>query len=174
MSVNLVNNTGTNYSNYYNLLNYFNGVMMEHPSIASTNNNSIEDFDQRQFPSYPAANIIITNVVMGKTISTYTLSVLIVDKYKNKNDESAPITNAQIVPFYDVDDKMDVWANTLAIMNDVTSYIQRGVTNFEINDNINMQQFHDKYDSGLCGWETTINLTTHNDKNRCLFELYPN
>jgi len=148
--------------------------MVQHPSISTTGNSSISDFDEREFPNYPVANIIITNVTINKTTTDFTVSVLIADKYKNKNNESLPPNNKQIIPFFDIDDKMDCWVNTLAIMNDVTAYIQRGVTGFEINQDINCQQFHERFDSGLCGWVTTINLTTHNDKNRCLFELYPN
>jgi hypothetical protein len=78
------------------------------------------------------------------------------------------------VQFYDVEDKMDIWANLLAIVNDVTSFIQRGVTGFDINTDIKCVQFHERFDSGLAGWVITFTLTTHNDRNRCLFELYPN
>jgi hypothetical protein len=62
----------------------------------------------------------------------------------------------------------------MSIMNDITAFIQKGLTGFEINENISCTNFHERFDSGLAGWEITFTLTTHNDKNRCLFDLYPN
>lgn len=174
MSQSLVNNTGTNYTSYYNLINIFAEFMSNHPSINSVGNEDIEDFDEREFPSYPVGNVIISGVRFLESITEYDISILIADKYKNKNNESNSRNNAQTVPFFDVDDKMDVWVNNLAIMNDVTSFIQRGVTGFDLNGEIRCLQFHERFDSGLAGWVITFTLSTHNDRNRCLFELYPN
>jgi hypothetical protein len=174
MGVSLVNNTNVNYTSYYNIINIFAEFMSNHPSIAGVGNEDIEDFDEREFPTYPVANIIITNVRFVGSTTEYDVNILIADKYKNKNNESNNRTNAQTIPFYDVDDKMDVWVNNLSIMNDITSYIQRGVTGFDLLGEIRCLQFHERFDSGLAGWVVAFTLTTHNDRNRCLFELYPN
>ena len=170
----IISNTGTNYTSYYNLLNTIVGICGDHPSISSTGNEDLLDFDEREFPSYPVANITIDKVTLGETTTDYDIFILIADKYKNNNDESNPITNAQTIPFFGEEDKFDIWSNTLAIMNDITSVIQRGIQNFDINGGINCEQFHERFDSGLAGWTITFTLTTHNDKNRCLFDLYPN
>lgn len=170
----LVTNTNQNYTNYYNLINFFKDYMGEHPSIAQVSNEDLEDFDEREFPNYPVANVTIEEVNFRQTTTDFHVHILIADKYKNKNNESNDRTNEQTIPFYDVEDKMDVWANLLAILNDVTAFIQRGVTNFDINGSLLCTQFHERFDSGLAGWVITFILTTHNDKNRCLFELYPN
>jgi len=174
MGVSLVNNTNVNYTSYYNLINFFAEFMANHPSIAQVSNEDIEDFDEREFPTYPVANIIVRGVRFLTTTTEFDMSILIADKYKNKNDESNPRDNTQTLPFYDTEDKMDVWVNNLSIMNDVTSFIQRGVTGFDLFGEINCQQFHERFDSGLAGWVVSFTLTTHNDRNRCLFELYPN
>lgn len=171
---NIVSNTGTNYSLYYNVLNYLAEVCSDHPSIAGVGNEDLMDFDEREFPSYPVANINIERAVFQPTTTSFDVLILIADKYKNKNDESNPRTNAQTIPFFGEEDKFDIWSNTLATMNDITSVIQRGFQNFDINGEINCEQFHERFDSGLAGWTITFTLTTHNDKNRCLFDLYPN
>ena len=171
---NIVSNTGTNYSLYYNLLDYLAGVCDEHPSIAGVGNEQLDEFDERAFPSYPVANININRALLQPNTTSFDVFILIADKPKNKNNESNPITNAQTVPFLGVDDDFDIWANTLAISNDITSVIQRGYQNFNVDGEINCVQFYDRFDSGLAGWELTFTLTTHNDKNRCLFDLYPN
>ncbi len=170
----LLTNTNVNYTNYYNLVNFFREYMSQHPSIAQVSNEDIEDFDEREFPNYPVANVTIPGTRFTDTTTEWDVQILIADKYKNNNNESNPRTNEITVQFYDVEDKMDVWANLLAIVNDVTSFIQRGVTGFDINNDIRCIQFHERFDSGLAGWVITFTLTTHNDKNRCLFELYPN
>lgn len=170
----ILSNTNVNYTNYYNLINFFSEYMAQHPSIAQVSNEDIEDFDEREFPNYPVANVIVTGTRFLENTSEFDVAILIADKYKNKNNESNPRTNKQTIVFYGEEDKMDVWANQLAIMNDVTSFIQRGVQGFEINGEITCRQFHERFDSGLAGWVVTFTLTTHNDKNRCLFDLYPN
>lgn len=170
----LVTNTNVNYTNYYNLINFFREYMSQHPSIAQVSNEDIEDFDEREFPNYPVANITIPGTRFTETTTEWDIQIIIADKYKNNNNESNPRTNEITVPFYDVEDKMDIWANLLATVNDITAFIQRGVTGFDILTDINCVQFHERFDSGLAGWVLTFTLTTHNDRNRCLFELYPN
>jgi hypothetical protein len=170
----VLSNTNVNYTNYYNLINFFAQYMAQHPSITQVSNEDIEDFDEREFPNYPVANVIIGGVRFLKSTTEYDVNILIADKYKNKNNESDDRTNAQTISFYGEEDKMDIWANLLAIVNDVTSFIQRGVQGFDINGDIKCMQFHERFDSGLAGWVVSFTLTTHNDRNRCLFELYPN
>jgi hypothetical protein len=170
----LVTNTNVNYTNYYNLINVLADYCGQHPSIENTGNEDLSDFDEREFPNYPVANINVLATTFKETTTDFDIQILIADKYKEKNNESDNRTNEMEVAFFGTDDKYDVWANTLAIMNDVTAFIQRGVTGFEINGEITCKQFHERFDSGLAGWTITFTLTTHNDKNRCLFELYPN
>jgi hypothetical protein len=170
----LVTNTNTNYTNYYNLINFFAEYMAQHPSITEVANEDLADFDEREFPNYPVANINVLGTTFKDTTTDFNMQIIIADKYKEKNNESDERTNEMSVPFFGTDDKIDIWANTLAIMNDVTSFIQRGVTNFDINGDINCKQYHERFDSGLAGWTINFTLTTHNDRNRCLFELYPN
>lgn len=171
---NIVSNTGTNYSLYYNMLNTLATICSDHPSIAGVGNEDLNDFDEREFPSYPVANININRALLQPNTTSFDVFILIADKYKNKNNESNPITNAQTIPFFGEEDKFDIWSNTLATMNDITSVIQRGFQNFNVDGEINCEQFHERFDSGLAGWTITFTLTTHNDKNRCLFDLYPN
>lgn len=171
MAQQIVHNTGTNYTLYYNALNYFKTIMKNHPSINAVTQGDISKIDVDQFPSYPLGNILITESNFGTNITNYTIQLTVADKIKNKNNESNPITNAQTIPFYGVDDTVDIHANTLAIINDLTSYTQRGVAGFEINGDISCTAFSDQFNNGLAGWVATFELTTHNDKNRCLFFL---
>jgi hypothetical protein len=97
----------------------------------------------------------------------------IADKIKNKNNESGVRTNAQTVPFYRTDDVVDIHANTLAILNDLLSYTQYAVNNFDIDGGIDCQAFQDTFDNGLAGWVATFDLTTHNARPRCMYDLYP-
>jgi hypothetical protein len=97
----------------------------------------------------------------------------VADKVKLKNNESVGVYNKQTVPFEGTDDVVDIHANTLAIINDLLSYTQYVFTNFDIDGDINCAAFKDQFDNGLAGWVATFDLTTHNDRPRCLFNLYP-
>lgn len=167
----IVHNSGINYSLYYNVLNYFKTIMKNHPSIQVVTQGLISDFDTREFPEYPVGNVQITQTNWTTSTSDYSIQLTIADKIKNKDNESEPRTNAETIPFYGVDDTVDIHANTLSILNDLTAYTQRGVDGFEINSEISCLPFEDRFNNGLAGWVATFTLTTHNDRNRCLFFL---
>jgi hypothetical protein len=169
----IVNNTGTNYSLYYNVLDYFKTIMNNHPSITQVSQGPLSEVDDIQFPTYPIGNIMITAAAFDASVTEYSIQLIVADKIKNKNNESNPDTNAQIVPFYDVDDLVDIHANTLGIMNDLLSFTQYSVEAFQINSTINLEPFADRFNNGLAGWAANFTLTTHNNRNRCLFDLLP-
>lgn len=171
MSIPIINNSGTNYTLYYNIVNYFKTIMANHPSIEIVTLGDISDFDDKQFPSYPIGNLQILETDFGTNVSNFRCQLIVADKVKNKNNESEPRTNEQTIPFYQVNDKVDIFANTLAILNDLTSFTQRGIQGFEINEDIICTPFADRFDNGVAGWTAEFTVTTHNDKNRCLFFL---
>jgi hypothetical protein len=171
MSQQIIHNTGTNFTLYYNVLNYFKTITSNHPSIGISTYGDFSDFDSREFPTYPVANIQILDTDFGTNVTNYSIQLTIADKIKNLNNESIGETNQQTIPYYGVDDVVDIHANTLAIINDLTSYTQRGVQGFEINEDIVCTPFQDRFNNGLAGWVSTFTLTTHNNKNRCLFFL---
>ena len=171
MAQQIVHNTGVNYSLYYNVLNYFKTIMKNHPSIQSVTYGDIDTIDDKQYPEYPLGNVLITDSSFQTSTTTFSVQLTIADKQKNLNNESSGSTNAQTIPFYGVDDMVDIHANTLAILNDLTAYTQRGVQGFEVNGDIVCTPFSDRFNNGLAGWVANFELTTHNDKNRCLFFL---
>jgi hypothetical protein len=171
MAQQIVHNTGVNFSLYYNVLNYFKTIMKNHPSIQSVTYGDVDSIDDKQYPEYPLGNVLITDSRFETSTTTFTVQLTIADKQKNLNNESSGSTNAQTIPFYGVDDMVDIHANTLAVLNDLTAYTQRGVQGFEVNGDIICTPFSDRFNNGLAGWVAEFELTTHNDKNRCLFFL---
>lgn len=167
----IIHNSGVNYSLYYNTMNYFKTIMKNHPSIQVVTHGEIADFDTREFPSYPIANVNILTADFSENTTEYRIVLTVADKIKNLNNESDGRTNSQTIPFKGVDDTMDIHANTLSIINDLTSYTQRSVDGFEINEIISCTKFEDRFNNGLAGWVCEFTLTTHNDRNRCLFFL---
>lgn len=145
--------------------------MSNHPSIEVVTQGNVENFDTREYTEYPIGNVNILSADFGVSTTDFEIQLTIADKIKNLNNESGDRTNAQTIPFKGVDDTIDIHANTLAIINDLTSYTQRSVTGFEINSVTNCIPFEDRFNNGLAGWVTTFTLTTHNDRNRCLFFL---
>jgi hypothetical protein len=169
----LVNNTGTNYSLYYNVLDYFRTIMVNHPSIVDVSQGPLGDVDNRAYPSYPLGNIQIIGADFQPSSTDYRILLIVADKIKDKNNESDDRTNAQIIPFNEIDDTVDIHANTLSIMNDLLSFTQYSVESFQINNTISLEPFADRFNNGLAGWAATFTLTTHNNRDRCLFDLYP-
>jgi len=171
MAQTLVHNSGVNYTLYYNILNYFKTIMNNHPGLANVTYGDIKLFDDREFQFYPVGNLMITDTTFGTNVTNYKVQLTIADKIKNLNNESDPRTNYQNIPFFGTDDMVDIHNNTLGILNDLTSFTQRGVVGFDIDGEIDCVPFADQFNNGLAGWVATFSLTTHNDKNRCLFFL---
>lgn len=171
MSVPILENTGINYSAYYNLLNFFKTIMNNHPSIQTVTQGDIFEIDDREFPAYPLGNVLVTAANIEGSTTSYTVQLTIADKIKLKNNESEGVYNKQTIPYFGTDDTVDIHANTFGIINDITAYLAKGVANFEIDGNVTCDPFKDKFDNGLAGWVATFDLVTHNDRNRCLFFL---
>jgi len=169
----VIHNSGTNNTLYYNIVDYFKTIMENHPSIAMVTVGDIEDFDTFEFPSYPVSNLTILGSNFTSNTTEWNVQIILADKIKNKNNDSDGRTNEQNIPFYGVDDVVDIHANTLAIINDLTAYTQLSVEGFEINDTITNTPFEDRFNNGLGGWVCNFNLIAHNDRPRCLFNLYP-
>jgi len=169
----LQNNAGVNYTLYYSILDYFKTIMINHPSIDSVSQGDIPHIDDNQFQFYPLGNVSILGANFGLSTTEYEIQLIVADKIKNKNNESAPRENTMQVPFFDVDDTVDIHANTLGIINDLVSYTQYSLESFQILDTITNEPFADRFNNGLAGWVCTFTLTTHNDRPRCLYNLYP-
>lgn len=168
-----IDNSGINFSLYYNVLDFFSTIMSNHPSIAKVSQGDLYGIDTTSFPAYPLGNIMITNARFEDSVTIYSVQLIVADKVKDKNNESVGRTNAQTVPFYRTDDTVDIHANTLSILNDLLSYTQYSTTNFDITGGIRCTAFKDDFDNGLVGWSADFELTTHNDRPRCLFNLNP-
>jgi hypothetical protein len=169
----IIENSGVNYSLYYNVLEYFSAIMSNHPSIAKVSQGDLYGIDTTEFPAYPIGNIMISNARFEDSVTIYACQLIVADKVKDKNNESAVRTNAQTVPFYRTDDTVDIHANTLSILNDLLSYTQYSTSNFDITGGIRCTAFRDDFDNGLAGWSADFELITHNDRPRCLFNLLP-
>ena len=169
----IVNNSADNFTLYYNILNYFKTIMENHPIISAVSQGDIFDVDQDEFPDYPIGNVQILDATFNASSTDYTIQLIIADKVKNKNNESVPRTNMQQIPFYGTNDVVDIHANALGIINDLTSYTQRSVAAFEINSEIVSEPFMDRFNNGLAGWVATFTLTTHNDRPICIWDLLP-
>ena len=167
----VVYNQGTNYTLYYNALDYFKTIMTNHPSIAKVTTGDMMEVDTKEFPMYPIGNINIFNTNISDSTTKFEIQLVVADKIKNKNNESNPTNNEQTIPFYGTDDTIDILANTLAIINDLTSYTEYAVAAFDIDSDILCEPFVDRFNNGLAGHVATFTLTTHNDRNRCLFFL---
>ena len=162
---------GTNYTLYYNVLNYLKSIMKNHPSIKYVTQGDTFSIDTTEFPQYPLGNVIITNATFDGKSTDYGVQIVIADKIKLKSNESSGSNNQQTIEFEGVDDTVDIHANTLSILNDLLSYTDRKEDGFEIQGTTSCTAFKQEYDNGLAGWSADFTLRVHNDRNICLFDL---
>jgi hypothetical protein len=166
-------NQGVNYTLYYNVLEYFETIMGNHPQITKVTTGDIQEVDDREFPMYILGNVNILSSTISNSTTLHEIQLVIADKIKNKDNESDGSTNEQTIPFYGVDDTVDILANTLGIINDLTSFTQYSVAAFDIDGDIVCEPFQDRFNNGLAGHVATFTLTTHNDRPRCIYDLLP-
>jgi len=173
MGAQVINNMGTNYTLYYNILDFFKIIMKNHPSINFVSQGDVFSIDTKEYPAYPLGNFIINDALFLEKEIVYTCQITIADKVKLKNNESTGTNNAQIIPFEGTDDVVDIHANTLSILNDLISFSRTGVQAFEFAGDPRAVPFKDNFDNGLAGWVVTFNLRVFNSADTCLFDLYP-
>lgn len=173
MGAQVVNNMGTNYTLYYNILDFFKIVMKNHPSINFVSQGDMFSIDTKEYPAYPLGNFIINDALFLEKELVYTCQLTIADKVKLKNNESVGSANLQTIPFEGTDDVVDIHANTLSIVNDIISFSRTGVQAFEFAGDPRAIPFKDNFDNGLAGWVVTFNLRVFNAADTCLFNLYP-
>ena len=167
----LVNNLNTNYTLYYNVLDYFKLIMKNHPSINHVSQGDASDFDQNPFPAYPVANIMVSQSELREKTIVHSIDIIVADKVKQKNNESTGANNEQTVPFYGTDDSVDILANTMAIINDLTTFTQFGTEAFDIEGNIIVTPFVDRFNNKLAGHVASFRLLSFAPRNRCTFNL---
>jgi hypothetical protein len=168
---NVVQNQNVNYGLYYNVLDYFKIIMKNHPSLNYVSQGDVFSIDNREFPAYPLGNILITKSVLTEKTIIHSCELTIADKVKQKANESSATTNEQSIPYYGIDDTVDIFANTLSIVNDLTTFTQFSVQSFDITSNISVMPFKDKFDNGLAGHVAQFDLIAHGYRNRCTYDL---
>ena len=173
MGAQVVNNMGTNYTLYYNILDFFKVIMKNHPSINFVSQGDMYSIDTKEFPAYPLGNFTINDVLFLEKEFIYTCQLTIADKVKLKNNESVGSANLQTIPFEGTDDIVDIHANTLSIINDLLSFTRTGTQAFEFAGDPRAIPFKDNFDNGLAGFVVTFNLKVFNSADTCLFDLYP-
>lgn len=164
---NVVNNIGTNYVLYYNIINYFKTIMKNHPSIQRVSYGDNFMLDGEEFPQYPLGNVLVTNARFGEKFIKFQVQLTIADKSKDKNNESVGVYNQQDVAFFGTDDTFDIHANTLSILNDLLAYTDRGVNAFEFVSEPSAIPFKNEMPNGLAGWVCTFELEAFNQANIC-------
>ena len=162
-----------NYSLYYNVLEFFRTIMKNHPSLNYVSQGDVFSIDTREFPQYPLGNIIVTGANFGEKYTDYTCQIVVADKSKLKGMESSGSFNELTNEFEGSDDTVDIHANTLSILNDLTSYISRKEEGMEIQGEVSCTAFKERFDNGLAGWSADFTLRVHNDRPICLFDLNP-
>jgi hypothetical protein len=169
MGAQTVNNIGTNYTLYYNILDYWKTIMKNHPSINFVSQGDMFSIDTKEFPAYPLGNVMITKASMGEKEIVYGIQITLADKVKLKNNESTGTANNQTIPFDGTDDTVDIHANMLSVMNDLICFTRTGVNAFEFSNDIQVTPFSDNFDNGLAGWVANMELIVFNSCDTCLF-----
>jgi hypothetical protein len=162
MGAQVVNNIGTNYTLYYNILDYWKTIMKNHPSINFVSQGDMFSIDTKEFPAYPLGNVMITKASMSEKEITYGIQITLADKVKDKNNESTGTANLQTIPFDGTDDTVDIHANMLSVMNDLICFTRTGVNAFEFSNDIQVTPFADNFDNGLAGWVANMELVVFN------------
>ena len=169
MGAEVVNNIGTNYTLYYNILNYFKTIMSNHPSLNFVSQGDMYSIDTNEYPAYPLGNVFISRADFLEKEIIYQVQITLADKVKLKNNESTGRTNAQTITFEGPDDVVDIHANMLSVMNDLIGFTRTGVNAFDFRGDPSAIPFKDNFDNGLAGWVVTFNLVVFNAADTCIF-----
>ena len=164
-------NLQTNYTVYFNVLEFFKQLLSLHPSIQRVTYGDLMELDLDSFPQYPIANVNITDAEFGDKKTTYSVKLILADKIHQKENLSSGSLNQETEDFWGSSDEVDIHANTLSIMNDFISFLKKGTTAFDIQGSVRCIAFKEEYPNSLGGWVADFLLETPNDGNICLFDF---
>jgi hypothetical protein len=171
MAGRLYNNLPTNYSIYYNTLEFFRQLLSLHPSVQRVTYGDVMEMDLDVFPQYPLANIDISDATFGDKKTTYSIKLMLLDKIHNKENTSSGSLNQETEDFWKHTDEVDIHANTLSVLNDFISFLRRGTTAFDIVGDVRCVAIKQEYPNNLAGWGADFLIETPNDNNICLFDF---
>lgn len=141
---------------YLELTNIIETQLLASPFIERVENDDLAKFDKDKYTVYPMAAFYLANVDISERVNTYQFNLLIGD-ILDVNKETKE------------DNRDFIWNMAIEVINRLVSDFRRGTlsdTPFEI-ETPSLTPFTDRFNKGLAGMETTLNITVRNDMTIC-------
>ena len=148
----------------YDLLDKLKDELRLNKHVNSVSFGDITEINLNKTDIFPLTHLNISNAVISSNTITFTLQVLCADILDyNKQDYSYDL-------FYGNDNLQDIMNTQLQVVNLVYSKLKRGALRAEllqVDDNISVQPFKDRFENELVGWGADIDIIMRNDISIC-------
>ena len=148
----------------YDLLDKIKDELRANHHMNSVSFGDITEVNLNKMDIFPLAHLNISNVVIDSQFMTFTLQILCADIVDYTKEVVTPDQ------FYGVDNLQDVLNTQLQVINLIYSKLRRGslrINKLQVDETISCQQFKERFENELAGWEAEIDIKMINDISIC-------
>lgn len=142
---------------YLDVVNTIKDFFEDSPLIERVVNEDLDGFDLNKAKIYPLALFYVNSVNLAPPINTFTINILIMDLLDVNNET-------------DEDNKDFIWNQSLAVINNFVSRLNRGdlfSEQVQINGEVLAEPFTDRFDNGLAGMGVSVQINVPNSMTIC-------
>lgn len=120
---------------------------------------NLTDVNMKKQDIFPLAHIIINGVSQEDGVLAFSISVLNMDVVDRSKSETTDI-------FIGNNNEQDVLNTQLSVANRLIQVLRGGdlhQNGYQLNGNVGMEPFYDRFENEVAGWESTLNVIIYND-----------
>lgn len=148
---------------FYYVINKLREFLKDDLGIQSFTNGNMDKIVDRKQWIYPYAHIMVNSVSPQEYISTFNVSVILMDIVDQSKTESTDTFDGN-------DNELDVLDTQLAYAIRLSEQLRRGSFYselIELEGNISCEPFTDRFEDAVAGWVITFDLIIPNDMTIC-------
>lgn len=142
---------------YLDVVNTIKNFFEDSPLIERVVNEDLDGFDLNKAKIYPLALFYVNSVNLAPPINTFTINILVMDLLDVNNET-------------DEDNKDFIWNQSLAVINNFVSRLNRGdlfSEQVQITGEVLAEPFTDRFDNGLAGMGISVQINVPNSMTIC-------
>ena len=148
---------------FYYVINRLRQFLSEDLGIQSFTNGNMDKIIDRKQWIYPYAHIMVNSVSPEEQVSTFNVSVILMDIVDQSKAESTDT-------FEGNDNELDVLDTQLTYAIRLSEQLRRGTLYSElvqVEGNISCEPFTDRFEDAVAGWVITFDLIIPNEMTVC-------
>lgn len=147
---------------YYDIIDTIKNHLENNDITNTVTEGDIFDVDLNKKTIFPLAHIIVDNAVLQEHITTFNITIVVMDTVDVSKEDPATSTS----PFLEISNRQDVLNTQLYVVNKLVETLRRGdlyTTKYQLGAEPSAQPFDDRFENLLAGWNVSLAIEIPND-----------